>query len=122
MNSSTLSLNSVELSVNLGWPKEERARKQVVKLDVTIHFMDSPKACDSDDIADTYCYREMIETLRDKLSGKHFHLIEHLTQEVHRTLKSMLPENSRIHVSLTKHPQIQGLGGVTFHYFEYQEA
>src|SRR3990167_6107360 len=106
---SCLSLNALELELFLGWPNEERIRKQVVKLDVKIHYPTAPKAGASDDLQDTVCYRELIEALRKKIGEKHYRLIEHVTEEVYTFLKSFLPSQSFLSVSLTKHPQIQGL-------------
>lgn len=112
---SYLNINALELEIFLGWPKEERARKQIVKIDIHISFPETPSACQSDEINDTYCYRELIDGLRDKTAGKHFRLIEHLTQTIYDYFKSCLPDGANTQVSLTKHPQIQGLGSVTFH-------
>ena len=118
MKNPLLQINELELGVFLGLPNEERARRQVVKLNIEVAFPDVPDACKTDDINDTVCYHELINSLRSELEEKTFHLIEHLTQEVYNTLAKLLPENSTIAVSLTKHPQIQGLGSVTFHYGE----
>lgn len=118
MQNPLLQINELELGVFLGQPDQERARRQVVKLDIEILFPHIPEACQSDDINDTVCYHELINSLRRELEEKPFHLIEHLTKEVYSTLVKCLPEKSKIAVSLTKHPQIQGLGSVTFHYGE----
>lgn len=113
---SALSINALEIELFLGWPNEERMRRQVVSLDIELHFSALPKACTSDDLQDTVCYRELIEKLREKICVQKFHLIEHVTQEVYVVLKSLLPAHCNISVHLTKHPQIQGLGSVTFNY------
>ena len=109
-----LSLNQLEIELFLGWPDDERLRKQIVVLDLDIHFPATPKACTTDHLDDTYCYRRLIESLRAKLSEHKFHLIEHVTLEIYQQLKSLLPAQTKINVSLTKRPQIDGLGSVTF--------
>jgi len=112
----TLFINALELEVFLGWPTEERMRKQVIALDMEINLPEPPKACTSDHLDDTVCYHQLINTLRAKLGEKKFRLIEHITADVYETVKNILPEDSDLNVSLTKHPQIQGLGSVTFNY------
>jgi dihydroneopterin aldolase len=109
-------INALELEIFLGWPSEERIRKQIISLDIEIQFDTIPKACDTDNLKDTVCYRELIESLRAKTGDRKFHLIEHVTVEIHEILRSLLPPRAIISVNLTKHPQIQGLGSVTFNY------
>src|SRR5476649_82491 len=84
---SCLLINALELELYLGWPNEERMRKQVISLDIEIQFPAVPKACTSDTLQDTVCYRELIETLRQKIGDKKYHLIEHVTREIHQVLK-----------------------------------
>ncbi len=115
-NKTALFINELELEIYLGWPNEERIRKQVISLDIEIAFPAIPKACASDDLKDTVCYHELIKSLRKKIGETKFHLIEHVTQEVYQILKRLLPNKSILSVNLTKHPQIQGLGSVTFNY------
>jgi 7,8-dihydroneopterin aldolase/epimerase/oxygenase len=115
---SSLFINALELELFLGWPNEERIRQQIVTLDVEIQYSSPPKACSSDHLQDTVCYRELIEMLRAKVGSKHYHLIEHVTQEVYTALKTVLPSSCHLSVHLTKHPQIQGLGSVTFSYHD----
>jgi dihydroneopterin aldolase len=100
----------------LGWPDDERLRKQQVLLDIKLQFPADPKACTTDNLDDTCCYRALIDSLRGKLHDKKFHLIEHVTYEIYQQLKSDTPAQTLIHVSLSKKPLIEGLGGVTFHY------
>lgn len=112
---SSLFINGLEMELFLGWPNEERMRRQIVSLDIEIQYPATPKACVSDDLQDTVCYRELIENLRANIGRKKYHLIEHVTQAAYDILKKQLPTTCQMSVSLTKHPQIQGLGSVTFH-------
>jgi 7,8-dihydroneopterin aldolase/epimerase/oxygenase len=113
---SSLFINAVELEVFLGWPNEERMRRQVISVDMELRFPSVPQACTSDNLKDTVCYRDLIEKLRAEVAVKKYHLIEHLTVEVYNIVKSLLPQQTTLSVSLNKHPQIQGLGSVTFKY------
>lgn len=121
MTKTALFINSLELELFLGWPSEERRRKQIVCLDIAISFPAAPKACESDDLQDTVCYRELIDTLRNTICVKKYRLIEHITQDIYDFLKSALPSQSTVSVNLTKRPQIQGLGSVTFHFGDDME-
>ena len=112
----TLSINQLRLDLYLGWPDDERLRKQAVMLDLDIHTPTTPKACATDHLDDTCCYRVLIESLRNKLTDQKFHLIEHVTFEIYRILKEMVPADTKLAVRLSKCPQIEGLGSVTFHY------
>ena len=95
-NKSSLFINGLELELFLGWPNEERMRKQIVTLDLDIVYPATPAACTSDDLKGTVCYRELIEKLRAHIGERKFHLIEHVTQEVYDTLKTELPKGTRL--------------------------
>lgn len=114
----SLTINSLELELFLGWPNDERLRKQTILVDLTIRYASALKACETDHLDDTTCYRELIEKLRTTLSNHKYHLIEYVAAEIHRLLIAQLPTGSLLKVSLTKRPLITGLGSVTFHYGE----
>lgn len=111
-----LAINGLELDVFLGWPDEERLQKQKVWLDVKMRFAAALKACVSDDLNDTVCYQHLIHDLREHLIDKKFKLVEHLTHEIYRFIETNVPKDTAIFVTLTKQPQITGLGNVTYHY------
>jgi dihydroneopterin aldolase len=110
-----LTINGFELAVLLGWPDAERQQAQTVRIDLTIQFKSPPPACASDQLQDTFCYDKLLTHLRDKISDREFHLIEHLTAEIHHILKPLLPADAQLSISVLKFPAINGLtGGVTF--------
>lgn len=112
---SSITLNHLELSVNLGWPQDERIKPQIVTLDVVIHFSKTPLGCTTDQLTDTYCYHTLINTIKNSLEQRHFRLIEHLGFELYQTIKKSLANDARIQLHLTKKPAILNLmGGVTF--------
>lgn len=111
----SLLINNLELSVHLGWPEKERAKKQIVQVSIEFFFTKPPKACVSDDLADTFCYDDLIKKLKEKTSQKQFYLIEHLAHEIYAQIKQLISMNIMIH--LTKKPKISGLrNGVCFSY------
>lgn len=112
-----LLLHGLRLSVYLGIYPEELLKKQIVTVDLRIHFLQPPKACFSDQITDTYCYDQLIRYLKEKLNSKKFQMLEYLTQEIYLLLKNYLPSHTSIIVSVTKQPPHLDLAqGVTFEY------
>ena len=110
-------LRDLELSVNLGWPEEERHEAQIIGLDVEIYFPQPPRACISDQLDDTICYASCIAELKQQLAGKHYKLVEHLSHDIYTALKSLLPTETKVVLHVAKHPQIDGLtGGICFSY------
>lgn len=119
MTKSSLLISGLELSVHLGWPDKERLHKQLVLLDVDIWFPKPPKACTTDKLDDTLCYSKLIQTIREKTTGKRFHLIEHLCSEVYKIVKPLLPSKAKVIIRIIKHPKIPGLtGSVRFSYWD----
>jgi len=114
---SSIHLNALELSVNLGWPKGERQKSQIVILNAAIYFQSFPKGCLTDQLTDTHCYATLIEKIKNNLDNRHFRLLEHLGYEIHRIIKDNMPADVKVSIELTKKPAILNLtGGVTFCY------
>ena len=114
---SFLSIQHLELRVNLGWRRQEQQLPQPVILDIDIHFPAPPKACQTDDLEDTSCYAELIEDIRAQVAKRDYRLVEHLASEVYTITKSHLPKRAKATVKVTKFPKIKGLvNGVCFHY------
>lgn len=123
MMNSKLTLRNLELRVNLGWPDKERLQEQVVLLDIEIEFPETPKACITDNLADTLCYSTLTQHIRANIAAKNFYLIEHLSYEIYQLIQSQLPDSAKMNVRITKHPNIDGLlGGVSFAYGECESS
>jgi len=116
-NNVSLKLNGLELSVNLGWPKGERKKSQIVTLDVFITFPSPPSGCTTDQLEDTFCYDTLIKTIKNGVAERDFRLLEHLGYEIHRIISENFPPDFRVRISVIKKPAILNLtGGVTFCY------
>lgn len=114
---SDLSIKTFKLNVFLGWSDQERQYEQTVIVDIDIHFPHPPKACETDHLGDTACYHTLLDLIHDKTHTRHFRLIEHLAQTIFRIVEPSLPKQTKLAVSVTKHPAIEGLsGGVSFRY------
>jgi len=113
----SLSIRQLELSLFLGWPEDERAKKQTVLLDIDVHFAKPPQACVSDKLDETVCYDTLSQTIRQHIGERHFRLVEHLSSDLYQCIKPVFPTDARITVRVTKHPAIEGLrAGVCFSY------
>ena len=110
-----MTLNQFLLSVKLGWPVDERARHQVVAVDIMLRFKHPPSACDTDNLENTVCYNELTKTLKQGINNKSFRLIESLTKELYLLTKSALDNTTLVTIKVTKKPAIENLTeGVTF--------
>lgn len=116
-NNACLKLNGLELSVNLGWPKGERKKSQIITLDVFISFPTTPLGCTTDRLEDTFCYDDLIQSIKNGVAERDFRLLEHLGYEIHRIVSDNFPPDFRVQISVTKKPAILNLtDGVTFCY------
>ncbi len=114
---SSITLRALEISVFLGWPKEERAEKQTVSVDVHITFLNAPAGCVTDKLEDTQCYADLVNVLQEKVVAQKFHLLEHLGFELYQTVKRLFSNETKISLRVLKHPPIPHLtGGVAFYY------
>jgi FolB domain-containing protein len=116
---SQIQLHQLEFDVYLGWPKEERSAKQSVVFDIAFNFKETPNACQSDRLDETYCYKKLIEKIAAHLENKKYRLLEALGFDIYSLIKNNLPEATQIKLQVTKKPLIPNLkGGVTFCYAE----
>lgn len=113
----SIALRGLELPILLGWTEEERSKKQIIILDLDIHFVIPPKACATDQLEDTDCYDSLINHIKNAVSARSFRLIEHLAQEIFHLIKQFLQNDNSVSLQITKKPPIANLmGGVTFIY------
>lgn len=112
-------LHQLELSVHLGWPDAERSSEQRVLLDIHLDFAHPPRACVSDNLADTFSYETLCDLIEKNITSKKFRLIEHLGYETYQLVKNALPKDLLVTICVTKKPPIVNLtGGVSFWYGE----
>lgn len=102
MASSSLKIKDVELSVRLGCSAEERAVSQKVLLNVFLKFSEELVALESDELADTFCYDEIVKEVLVKIAGREFKLIEFLAKEIYKTIAAKLDQRALLQVSILK--------------------
>jgi 7,8-dihydroneopterin aldolase/epimerase/oxygenase len=77
----TIFLEQVKVQTKLGVPEWERAVAQTIILDIEIGY-DFSLACQSDAIADTIDYGQVVGRIRETLAERSFKLVEALGEHV----------------------------------------
>ena len=112
-----ITLHQLELTLSLGVTDAERSQKQVVLLDIDIHLIKPPKACTTDDVADTYCYDALTQCIKKQTASRSFHLLEHWAYTLHCHIKSFITEPASVSVRVTKKPILgMPVAGVSVYY------
>ena len=89
---------------------QEHIKKTPVVVKVKIDFQNPPKACDSDQLADTVCYDHLTQYIEKTFREKHFELVEHACKTLFDGLKSLIKVSANIEVKITKildHPFLE---------------
>jgi FolB domain len=117
-----LLISDLRLWVHLGCSAEEKSSPQLVSIDVDFTFKSPPSGITTDQLKDTICYLEVVQSIQSLVQGKQFNLIEHLTHEIYRAINNLLLRKKHIisSVRVTTHkiaPPVPGVhGGVFFTY------
>jgi dihydroneopterin aldolase len=111
-----LEVREARLRARLGWEEQERARPQTLELSLRLEFAQLPRACESDRLADTVCYAELVERAREICARGEYRLVEHLARVLADALWPLLPAGTALELTLAKpEPPIAELqGGVRF--------
>lgn len=118
INTSThhdLILEDLRIPVRIGCLPEERSAPQIIIVNLHISFLETPKACTSDNIEDAICYADLAKQIQNYCDGKSFNLIEALGFQLYQFLKKYLSITTNISLSVTKNPPIPNLQNCTFH-------
>lgn len=116
MQQKILSINQLELFVQLGCSSEEKQKSQLIIVDMYFILPAEYPACASDDLKDTFCYDTLINKLKIFLQDKQYHLIEKISQDIYAFVQSKIPSDITLNIRLTKYPPIAGLKqGVSFY-------
>jgi dihydroneopterin aldolase len=99
---SVLEVPRARLRVTLGWEAAERARPQSIDLRLRVEFARPPRACESDELADTICYAALLEQAQRCCEGREFRLIEHLAHTLLQALRPLLPPGATLELTVSK--------------------
>ena len=74
-------IQELKVETHLGVPEWERMVAQTIILDIELELPNS-KSCQTDAIADTLDYGQIVTRIRETLAEKNFHLVEALAEHV----------------------------------------
>lgn len=89
---SELALNKMSFNVKLGVTAEERQVPQKVNIYVKLIFQTPPKAIESDDIANSFCYQAIFDGIENLCQNGEFKLIEALCYQIFCQLKELVKD------------------------------
>lgn len=84
---SRLKIHKLKVLVHLGCLPAERKTAQPVFFDIEIEFAEAPKACSSDELADSICYAQISDALTALAVNREFKLIEFLAREAYQVIR-----------------------------------
>jgi len=115
---SKIILKGLKLDLFLGWTQEERSQKQAVLVDIILRFIESPKACKTDNLADTICYYSLIKEIENKTITQEFKLLESLAAHIYQIIQTFTLNQAFASISITKQPSSlpELTGGAVFKY------
>lgn len=112
----SLCIRDLSLSVHLGWPAEERAERQEVRVSLELRYLSAPEGAATDDLSDTLCYARICEAFARHAAAHEFRLVEKLAQDLYGVAKELTGERAQLALTLHKvRPPVNGLlGGVEY--------
>ena len=81
MSRDTIEIRGLQVPTHIGWTDEERAREQVVSIDISLGC-DLATAALSDDLGDTVDYDRLIREVDELVRSAKSRLVEHLAGKV----------------------------------------
>ena len=113
----TLMIKRLIVPVTLGWTESERSVLQNIALTIQLRFIEPPRACETDQLADTICYHTLLDALRAHITTRSYRLVESLGAACYQLIKQQVSTRAWVTVSVQKWPVMDGLAdGVCFSY------
>ncbi|MCF6777160.1 dihydroneopterin aldolase [Thiotrichales bacterium 19X7-9] len=112
--STSLHINGCELYAYLGATGTERDLQQRVLVNIELSFPSLIKACQSDELEDTICYKTLRDLLQNALNERAFNLIEHLGWFLTDTVLTHYPEVTIHRLELVKYPPTSHINEAKF--------
>lgn len=110
-----LILHDLQVQANIGWTDEERNTPQTLLVSVEIHYASLPLACTTDELSQTLCYHQLCNQIHEFTESISFRLIETFNHALYQFILALLPQETRLKLSVKKFPTIKGLSqGVSF--------
>jgi dihydroneopterin aldolase len=118
---SVVSLNDMQLKMNIGVTSEERDLPQDIKVSFKFFYKEFPMGCNTDNIDDTVCYHKVSDIVSNYCKSNKVKLLEYLCFKLHKEIKKITPDDVTLWIKIEKcHPPIEGmLGGTSFEYADF---
>jgi dihydroneopterin aldolase len=109
-------LEGIRCQVHIGVPRQERAARQLILIDLEVAF-DFSDAAASDDFRQTIDYEKLVEAVRETAETRKYSLVETLAQQTCQRILDEFPVQSA-KVRLRKYPvtlknQVESVGVLT---------
>ncbi|MDZ5762111.1 Dihydroneopterin aldolase [Candidatus Cyrtobacter comes] len=104
-------IKDIKLYLYIGVSQEERLQIQEISIDLTIFNLRNTIACMTDEIKDTFCYKELIESIIKRFNGWKVSLLERFGQLIYEHIKGFLNDSFKISITVKKTPAIDGFSG-----------
>lgn len=109
-----LEINGIELYAYLGATGSERHLQQRILVDLNLTFPSLIKACQTDELDHTICYKTLRDHLQKEIEDKEFNLIEHLGWFLTDIILTTHPEVTINQLALVKHPPTSHIAEAKF--------
>lgn len=102
----------------MGCSSEERAKSQPIDVHIKISFFNEPPGCQSDLLTHVICYKSIVKSVTNAVSGHSFNLIEFVAAYIYNTIASQPMPNGVLEVSIAKphHPLADVHDPIVFKY------
>ncbi|QIV94572.1 dihydroneopterin aldolase [Allofrancisella frigidaquae] len=110
----SLFLKGLEIYVNLGCSEEEKAQRQMVKIDLELAFDESFTANDTDDLQQTICYYTLRNDIQKFCDNTSCNLIEYLAKQIYQFICAKHPTITTKYLKLIKSPPVSQIESAAF--------
>ncbi|WP_150467377.1 dihydroneopterin aldolase [Francisella sp. SYW-9] len=110
----SLFLNGLEVYVNLGCSDEERAHKQMIKLDIELEFDQNYSASDTDNLEETICYYTLRNNIQNFCDDISCNLIEYLAKQIFLFIQKNYTNVKLRYLKLIKAPPMSQIKAASF--------
>ncbi|QIW10117.1 dihydroneopterin aldolase [Francisella sp. LA112445] len=110
----SLFLNELEIYVSLGCSAEERAYKQMIKLDIELEFTENYSASDTDNLEETICYYTLRNNIQEFCNNISCNLIEYLAKQIFLFIQKNYTNVNLKYLKLIKAPPVSQMKTASF--------
>lgn len=110
----SLFLKALEIYVSLGCSEEERANKQMIKLDLELEFSQNYSASNTDNLEETICYYTLRNNIQKFCDNISCNLIEYLAKQIFLFIQKDHSDVNIKYLKLIKAPPVSQIESASF--------